>query len=516
MGFSKEWFEGSQLRITCYICIVKSKKMKFTCSILIASVFSLLSTINYAQTSLFFSNPVQVSTGDQYGSIRPRIALKGNDVPVVVWGKGNPKNIFISSLNGSSFTTPVQVNPSGVSAYAGLNDGPNIAAEGSVVFVVYSSSLNNDGVAYCMKSIDGGQTFQDTVRVDQLQTQAETAYSPHVVIDETGNPVVAFEKGGVSPFEQMVGRSTDGGLSFGTSVSGSTLSPGEACECCPPMLCVKDSTVVLLYRNNDNDIRDIYASTSFDWGQSFNQNFNIDTSNWYFPACPTQGPYGILNNDSLAAVWVSGGSGESRALYCTFNYVTQTLGAEHFIDTVVPANTQQRSVVIEGNGDTLAVAWYDNRTGDKDCYLKYTVSGMANMSSTYVINTATEGHQVNPHLAFAKGVFHITWQDQQTGTVWYRSAQIVPVGVEEVTQTAAVLKVFPNPATPGAAIFLAPEVKISEGEALLKDLSGQILYKTHLQPGWFQLPVDLKSGYYLLQIKSGQTRMACPLVVISE
>ena len=86
--------------------------------------------------SLSWSDPVVVAS--DHGNLRPRLALTTGDNPVVVWGGGTGSQpVYFSRWDGSQFTSPVAVSPSGIDPYCATWVGPDIAAAGDDVWVVF-------------------------------------------------------------------------------------------------------------------------------------------------------------------------------------------------------------------------------------------------------------------------------------------------------------------------------------------------------------------------------------------
>ena len=213
-------------------------KMK---KLLLSFIFILFSFISFSQSAVLqLYPPIVVAGGSTYSSIKPRIALVNDSIPIIMWGKPSPAGkIFVSKWNGTSFTLPLQVSPSALNTYTNANDGPNIAAKGDTVFVTYFSMAGVITKIYLNSSYDAGTTFSDTVRVDnQYPTSGKYAYSPFVAIAPGGNPFMCYETSTstLALPEQLFNKSLDGGLSFSAEINANTAAPGEPCECCPPSM----------------------------------------------------------------------------------------------------------------------------------------------------------------------------------------------------------------------------------------------------------------------------------------
>ncbi|MEW6470258.1 MAG: T9SS type A sorting domain-containing protein [Bacteroidota bacterium] len=430
---------------------------------------------------LQLSPPIVVAGGTTYNSTKPRIALVNDSIPIISWGKPSPGGkVFVSKWNGTGFTTPLQVSPAALNTYTNANDGPNIAAKGDTVYITYFSMAGVITKIYVHHSYDGGITFSDTVRADnQYPNVNKYAYSPFVAIAPGGDPYLCYETSTstLSFPQQLFNKSGDGGQSFAAEVSASDSAPGEPCECCPPSIALKDSMVYMLYRNNINNLRDIYCAVSSNYGNSFDTAVRIDYSYWYINGCPSQGPEPYIWNDTLVGVWMSDPGSFARINIGTMHAYTLQFGDSYYADTSVAPGTVQRHPSIAGNGDTIGIAWDDNRYGSgTDCFISVSLNGTAGFGNTVMINdSAVLGNQVTPHIAYHNGTFHIVYQNVAGNQVIYRRAKITgALGDGEISAEDIQVKVFPNPASEAVTFQLPSAI---QGDMVLKiyDASGRVL-----------------------------------------
>lgn len=436
-----------------------------------------------AQQGIIIIPPLIVAGGSQYGSVKPRIALLHDTLPVVCWTSNKPTgNIFFSKWNGTGFSTPVKATPPGFDfAYANPSDGPTIAVKGDTVFITFFYYWNGISKIYLVRSVDGGTTFGDTVRVDHQTGTDFEPYSPFVTIAADGNPYVAFEMStstGSSP-QQMFCKSGDDGNTFSNEISVNTPAPGKPCECCPPFLLIKDSVVYCFYRNNISNIRDIWCSVSDDSGASFDTVFRIDFTNYLINGCPSQGPEAIFSGDSIIAVWTGKPSGGNARIYAgVFHAGTFTVGDNIIVDPLLTGNAVQWNPVIAGRNDTIAVAWEDTRTLEKACYLAFSTSGFYGFGNAIQISdSGAAGPRLTPSLAYRNGVFHIVYQDDENNQVIYRKLILNnQTGVAQVHETVPDITLFPNPISGKASIRLSlPDNE--KFELRILDPAGRIVYR---------------------------------------
>jgi hypothetical protein len=92
-------------------------------------------------------------------------------------------------------------------------------------------------------------------------------------------------------------------------------APGVPCECCPLDLLVDGAGVVVAFRNNDADVREMWSADAPSAG-AFSKWLAISTSEGTIPACPMQGPrLGRAAAGAELAVWSVRGSNDAGAVY---------------------------------------------------------------------------------------------------------------------------------------------------------------------------------------------------------
>ncbi len=388
---------------------------------------------------------IQVTPTNVTGSTRPRIALVQDSIPIVTWVKlGPPAGIvYVARWNGSGFGTPVQISPSGIDVYCSAEEGGDIAARGDTAYIVFFTASSE---CYSVHSYDAGLTWSDTVRIDhQVMNHA---YTPNVEIDRNGNPVIAFEMADMSMAnaEIMVCRSYDGGNTFTMEQPAHLSVSGVPCECCPPTFLNKDENAYVIYRNNDNNRRDIVMTMSSDSGMTFTTVSEVDQTNWTISSCPTAGAEAAFYRDSILIVWKS----TNKLYYGCGHNATGATGPDNLLEPSLAASVLQKHPVVSTIGDTVIFLWDDRRTTNYDCYISIVGNGAHQITAPFILNdtigTAETGTQQTPHVALEGDLMHIVYQNGATGIVMYRTATIGGgLSVAEHTSQTHPL-IFPVPA----------------------------------------------------------------------
>lgn len=412
------------------------------CSIAVISVFS------NAQHSINWEPEITVADGTIYGNIRPRITVDNNGNPIVLTGKSPNGEIFVTKGDGTSFSLPTQVSPAGMETYLATWTGPDIAANGNNVIVVFKGQTYQDGNIYAVRSTDGGVTFGDTLRVDNHDVGV--SWMPALDMDENGNPHVAYMIFNASGADERIAvvSSTDGGLSYNPQQVVTTSAPGVACDCCPVEMVTKGNYQLALFRNNESNIRDSWGALSTDNGTSFSSTANLNELNWLVTSCPATGPHAAIIGDSAYVVSASRASGAYRVYASTASLSGGlTLNSVHMMSPpTTGASDAQDYPRISGEGDTLVMVWEERESGNTNIMAAVTVNGSAQTLAEYksMLNENAAGAQLKPDVYYKNGYVHAIYHDLNSGDVIYRRGTIIDVtDIQESAHTS--LKMYPNP-----------------------------------------------------------------------
>ncbi|MEN9914713.1 MAG: hypothetical protein RL528_1472 [Bacteroidota bacterium] len=403
-----------------------------------------------SQTGIHWEPEIFVTDGTTFGNTRPRITLAANDVPVVIFGKTSTGLLYTARLNGSSFDTPVTLLPGTVSSYLTTWTGPDIASKGDTVIAVFKAMSMDLGKVYAVKSIDGGITFSDTIRVDNHDSGL--AWMPSLDMDENGNPSVVYmahDASMTNPRYNVV-HSIDQGITYQPEMEIALSIPEEACDCCPAEYVIDGAKHALLYRNNDVNIRDIYAVYSNDDGMTFPEYANVAELNWFINSCPSTGPHGMFNNGKLITVSASRASGAYR----TYISETSTSPSLSFQSTTmmtppVNVNGSQNYPRITGANDTIVLVWQEAETSNTEIYSAIITTGTISeiLNSKALVNNSVQGAQTNPDIVYANGKVHCVFQDGNSGKVIYKRGIIGTLSASTLNSNP--LSIYPNPSKIG-------------------------------------------------------------------
>src|SRR5689334_11429468 len=89
---------------------------------------------SFAQSNINWQMPVAVSTSN-FDNLHPRVVTDRAGNAAIIWGKLSNHKVYFSRWSGTSFTTPVALNPSSVPVFTASWAGPDIAAHGDSIYV---------------------------------------------------------------------------------------------------------------------------------------------------------------------------------------------------------------------------------------------------------------------------------------------------------------------------------------------------------------------------------------------
>jgi hypothetical protein len=403
-----------------------------------------------------------------FGNTRPRIAADANGNPLIIWGKST--DLWFTKWNGTSFETPVKLNPSGITVAVATWMGPEIAAHGDTVYVVYKQTPEEDDNSHiwCRRSFDGGVTWLDPVQVENIGEDKSRFAS--ITTDDAGHPIVAFMRfhAGFHDPRWVVCRSFDHGNTFTPDVMASGWSgpQSEVCDCCPASIDCEGNMVTLVYRDNNENLRDSWAAISEDGGITFSKGVNIDQNEWMIGACPASGPDGAIANGVLYSTFMNGASGSSIVFFNN----TSLEDPSSVSSTAVSGagqGLQQNFPRIAAHHDAGAMLWRHSANFSTGLALMFTEDLTQGWPSSF--DTLAFSNVANGDVILTHNKVLVAWQGNSPSVVNFRSGQY-----NTSTGTAGDLltppfTVFPNPATDW--IFLNRE----DGWIRIANLTGQIV-----------------------------------------
>lgn len=439
-------------------------------------LIAVFSALNGFSQSLFFSEPIVVTSGT-FVSQRPRVALTNEGMPFVIAPLSS--GIYGFTYNGSTFNEPTALTPEGINV--GMAAGPELAASNGLIALSWRAT---DNTVYLATSSDQGNTFSDPHMV-----VSGNAHLPNVTIAQSGAIYVSYliSTNNWTQIGQWVKRTDDNGLNFENAVSANENTPSMPCECCFASV-VADEKVASIFRNNEDNIRNVYTSVSENEGVSFDAYTVVDELDWNLNACPDSGPDGILDGNSLYVSWLSGATGPKRVNVAHVDANTMEVLNSQIVSDM-PATVLQSYAAIAGRGDTVGVVWRDNRNTFNNVFMAYSLDGGDSFSNTILVNDSIPFTKFDsPHIVYADNTFHIVYWGESQDKIWYQTATFSSANALENKENK-LLTIYPNPVK--EQLFIE-----SSGTYILSDSQGSILYEGDANSLDVQ---NYPSGTYFLQ-----------------
>ncbi|MCT4559776.1 MAG: hypothetical protein N4A41_00210 [Crocinitomicaceae bacterium] len=459
---------------------------------------SILLSLSLHAQNIVWLDSMEVADGI-YGYIRPRLALSKEGNPQVLMAKGGSGKLFFSQWQGTGFSTPISLSDSLDETYIANWTGPDMESFGDTIVAVFKLMPYDTGKVYTIRSTDGGQTFGSKQRVDSHS--GGMVWMPSMNMDGNGNPIITYmaHDANYSNPHYVIVRSNDGGATYQNEEFVTGAVPGEACDCCPSEIATKNDQKILLYRNNENNVRDIYAVSTDAQGGNFLYNENVDGNAWSLQSCPSTGPHGIIEDDSLYTAFVTGVTGSYR-VHISVSSLSDSVVRSSTYSLPEPSNpygTQNFPRIAIENG-LLVVAWTEAENSNFEIYTSWAPLSNLNelMNHKQMANSITNGVQTNPDVRLANGYIHLVYQDTYQARTIYRRGLIGYLNTEELSQVKQ--SWYPNPAAADKSIEV-PANFVDKAFCIV-DLTGKKLYKH--QPGVKNMP-PFQEGRYLIQVEKG-------------
>jgi hypothetical protein len=190
---------------------------------------------------------------------RPQLVADQQGGLWVVWVgvKAGRSSVFLnrSSDGGKTWTEPVALTGSSQSVYR-----HNLLRAGDRMLLVWHDTRTGRDRLYAVSSSDAGVTWTAPVRVDRLpdDAAAETA-APAAVLSPDGEALVAWQDGRNVRDDIFLGRSADGGRTWGAEQRIDMDEPGTAVSRYPVLARARDGRVALAWDDDRAGFESVYV-----------------------------------------------------------------------------------------------------------------------------------------------------------------------------------------------------------------------------------------------------------------
>lgn len=467
----------------------------------------ILTTSCFAQTGITWNATTDIISAS--GNNHPRIAIDRSGNPLLLWN--NTTDAMFARWDGAAFTTPISINPNNIDVAGAAWMGPDIVSFGDTVYIVFKQSPESIDTChiFCVHSYDGGVTFSTPVQVDAIADSLSRF--PVVTTDDSGNPIIGFMKFNASYLDSrwVVARSSDFGFSFSVDTKASGWSSGTSviCDCCPGAIACSGNNVAVVYRDNNSNIRDMWAGISTDGGNSFSFGMPIDQHNWSVFVCPSTGGDAEIIDDTLYSVFMNGNGG-TNLCYMNTSSISEMAGSQGIeLTDAIPGLTFQSYPRLASDGTAMAVTWKQNVNGNDQCLIRFTNDISNGLPMAY--DTVDLNHIVNADVAVYNGTVYVAWQDDSSLTIKLRTGAFNSTTSIRDNMSTHNFSVYPNPTS--SEVLIMNENPMDEIK--ITNLLGQEVYESKPMLKKVSLQLE-KSGIYFVNVTSDNHKFTKLLSVV--
>ena len=343
----------------------------------------------------------------------PEIAIDENIIHLT-WVSilGNNKNIIYSKSEnyGESFSDPIQINYVNNNIIAYGQSGPKISIYNAKVYIAYTDDRSGITSVYLNISNDFGETWEEETLI--TDTPYLNMYQDFKIDNQGNLHLVYYNYASNYELADVRYRIFEvGNNEFNASlVLGVVTDNMEPCDCCQPDLEIDiNGDIYVIYRNNEQNIRDAYIAVKRYGDASFSEYFQASNLQDFIGFCPSSGPSLDINDGKISIAYTS---------YNNQNVYTSVSNLEdmnflNYINVNPNSDSFQNYpyVLLDNN---LHVVWVDQNGFD----IFY---GMSNTENNTILNIQkinddnSDSTQKDPIIYKGNDMLYSFWSDQRNG-----------------------------------------------------------------------------------------------------
>lgn len=377
----------------------------------------------------------------------PQIAIDRQGIIYLLWSdyrSNNDGDVRLSrSTDGGVSFGPSRSVLSSATTISGMQRGARIAVDSNGVLHLLSQVSKKGGSGFDVlyqRSTDGGSTYTPPISLTN-STPKEHQDFPSIAIDGRNTIYVAWvdDRDVVAKTSSnthlYTTRSTDGGATFSKPIRADMMPGGigGTCECCnTDIAATGDGYVVVAFRSNINNRRDIFLARSVDAGQTFETAIPVQSEPWMINACPMAGPTVTMDREGTAHVaWRDQRASAKKKAY--IYYATLRRGDSAASPDIAisdsPKESRYPSIAVTPSGIILCVS-QDNRSDEADLFIATSRDGGNTFSATkQLLQSPANTAQLYPVGAVAPdGTYYVAWQEgsNDAGDIMLAKATSIP------------------------------------------------------------------------------------------
>jgi len=388
-----------------------------------------------AQTLTFGTDQLVTASEFAARNERPRVEVTQDGNAQLIWVSGpfGSEDLFlVTSPPGGTYgaAQPLNTTP-GIGVDAGA--GPTLRTRGD--YLVAGFENHNSGI-FAARSTDMGATWELPIRADSQSP--ETRYLQAVGIFPNGRMSqswLAFAGGGLNDPGVAWTVQDDQG-DFIPAIEATAVSPEEGCVCCNPDQLVLDDgqTVLVAFRNNEHNIREIHVLRSTDGGATFPEDIRVDTTGWTVLGCPSTGPHMAADGNTVLISWKSAANDEAHIWLSRSVDAGATWSPIQQIDQT-DGTTLINSPQVAIRGSLAVTVWEATNTESRPAiFARASTDAGVTWGPRVQVNDPAENFILRGHptaAIFHDSVVEVAWKDLRLGTyrIFHARGTVSSVGM---------------------------------------------------------------------------------------
>lgn len=345
----------------------------------------------------------------------PAAAIGRNGNSLIAWvaREGETGNLYLARHRAEDWGL-IRVNPDAM-AVDSLHQSPGIAVGPSdEIYVSWSSSKPKpEGVLFASdlrlsRSLDGGQTFDSHLRVNEPRTISHSFEGMAVAEDGTVFMAWIDSRDGWEKAGTYVARIGQRGTQAETIV---TLDR-DTCVCCRVAVATGPQEVAgILWRHVfPGNIRDMVLALSRDGGRSFPPPTLVHPDRWHITACPHRG--GALGMDSQGrtfVAWYTEGPQVHPALLLAVSSDGKQFTPPRRLDESTTSIPDHVRMAVDPAG-RVVILWEDATAVRRRILVRYSTDGGRTLSPVRVLSTVLKAYAPDITVS-GPGEFVAVWHE---------------------------------------------------------------------------------------------------------
>jgi hypothetical protein len=358
------------------------------------------------------------------GSGEPNLFAANDGKVIFSWHEpveGGGSTLRMAVRTGTVWSRPTTI-ASGREFFVNWADFPSLIelADGTLLAHWLEKTERSTYAYHVMlsRSTDGGTTWDEPVRPHRDLSPTEHGFVSLVPEPDGGASLIWLDGRAMAGEAGSDGHSTgDMSLRFTTVGADGTLGEevlldDRSCECCQTaMVRTDDGALVAAYRDrSEGEIRDIAVRRLVDG--EWSEPRHVGNDNWYFTACPVNGPSLATSGNTVAIAWFSAPDGDNRAAVAFSTDGGTSFGDPVRVDDGDPLGRVDIEMLSDGSA---LVVWLEKVGRDAEIRgRRVTLSGEMGPSWT-VAATSQARRSGFPRVARAGEELVFAWTDEEEG-----------------------------------------------------------------------------------------------------